>query len=466
MSLRTRLALLYVLLAAPALATFAIVVFLIAHKQVYASVDNGLRSRSAAITSSLAHVSGPLTPTDITLSAAALDRQAIAGDAFDILDTTGRVLYSSSHTSAGVPIERLPRSGSYQTITLDEDRVRTYLTPIIRLGQTNGYVETRTSLAQTEETLGDLRWVLALGGLSIAVLIGLPSYFLAGRALQPVSSASRLAREIEATGDFSRRLPEVRGRGDLAELTSTLNNLIQRVDQMMAAQRDFLAESSHELRRPLTIIRTNIDVMNDPRLSPEDRESIEKEMRAEAQAMSRLITDLLLLAREQRVEMKQQRFNLTAVCEHAIEVTKLRFGDRHVFDVSLEPGLEYVGDQDQFLRVLENLLENACIYTPGAGRVTFDLRREADSLHISVSDNGVGISEADQPRIFDRFYRAAGSQAIKPDGFGLGLAIVKHVVVSHGGTIALLSREGAGSMFSIDLPILDPPPQEGAQPIF
>lgn len=452
MSLRVRLALLYALLAAPTLAVFAVAVFLVARNRVYDSVDQTLVNRANVVTSSLAHVDPSLSTSDIAASAAALDRLAVSGDAFQLFDASGRRVYSSDGTGAGAAPEVRLASSSFRTLDEAGQRTRSYTAPIVRLGTSAGSVQVTTSLAQADSTLADLRWILVLGGVGIALLIAVPAYLLAGHALAPVSRASNLAREIEETGDFTRRMPAVSGSGDLAELTRTLNSLIGRVDEMMKAQRAFLADSSHELRRPLTIIRTNIDVMNDPRLTHEERETIEAEMREEAQSMSKLITDLHLLAREQLVEMRCEPFDLSKVCEAAVESTLRRYGHLHEFDAQIPPAIDAVGDDEQMERVLINLLENAAVYTPTPGRIRFLLESRENALRIVVSDTGIGMSEEDSQHVFERFYRAKGSQQIKPDGFGLGLAIVKHIVDSHQGTIRVRSVLGKGTSFCIDLP--------------
>ena len=152
-------------------------------------------------------------------------------------------------------------------------------------------------LKQTDNALEEMRATFAVGVLLILMLTGGPAYLLAGRALQPMRTVSQRAAEIERTGDFERTLPPS-GSGDTAELVETFNAMIGRVHRMLLAQRDFLANSSHELRRPLTVIRTYIDVLEDPRLGEEERAASLREMREEAEMMAKLIADLLLISRE------------------------------------------------------------------------------------------------------------------------------------------------------------------------
>lgn len=452
MSLRGRLAFIYVLLAAPALAVFGVAVYVVARDRVYDSVDRTLANRAHLVTSSIGHVFGPLTQADIDSSMAALDRLSASGDSFVLFDASGQPIYSTEGLGSAGPLDSDGGASRYSIETTANERIRIYRAPIVRVGTTAGAIEVRTSLAQADDTLADLRWILILGGITASGAIALPAYALAGKALEPVSRASNLARDIEQTGDFSRRMPEVNGGGDLADLTRTLNSLIVRVDQMMKAQRAFLADSSHELRRPLTIIRTNIDVINDPRLSPEERQSIELEMREEAQSMSRLIADLHLLAREQLVETRFEPFDLSKVCEATMESILRHYGHLHDFEAEIPPAVQFIGDSDRIERAIVNLLENACIYTPSRGTIRLRLLRTAKSVQVVITDTGIGLSEEDAARVFERFYRARGSQAMKPDGFGLGLAIVKQIVEAHEGTIRLRSTPGMGSSFLIELP--------------
>ena len=174
-------------------------------------------------------------------------------------------------------------------------RLRVLYEPIVRNGETVGSVVAGQSLHETDVALDEIRKVFIFGGLGVLLLTAAPTYFLARRALYPVRQVSQLARDVERTADFTRRLPRPRGGGEMKELVDTFNAMIDRVEESLLAQRSFLADSSHELRRPLTVLRTNIDILNDPALPAEEREACFREARAEAEAMSRLLSDLLLL---------------------------------------------------------------------------------------------------------------------------------------------------------------------------
>ncbi len=455
MALRVRLTLLYVVLLAVALAAFGLLVYVIAAKRIYDGVDDTLSIQAEAVVSALQPLSGsPLSDQDIAHNRLALDSQTTADALFQIRDLEGRALYSALQpANRDLP---LPKQ-----VTLDEpvsfsrkvggQRFRILYQPIVRDGETLGSVEVGQSLAETDAALDEIRYVLIAGGLSVLLVTSVSAYLVAGRALNPVRQLSRLARHIERTADFSRRLAKPQGGGEMRELIATFNAMIGRVERTLAGQRAFLADSSHELRRPLTVLRTNIDILSDPALPAEEREASLQEMRTEAEAMSRLLSDLLLLSREESQAIVRAPVDYTALCEQA--VTRLRAqDDRHELVAEAAAGVRVLGDKERLAQMLWNLLQNARLYTPDGGRIELRLRHTDGSARVEIRDTGVGISEDDLPHIFERFYRGQIARANHTDGAGLGLAIVKYVAEAHGGTVRASSRPGRGSTFVVQLP--------------
>jgi signal transduction histidine kinase len=326
----------------------------------------------------------------------------------------------------------------------------------MRDGQTLGSLVAGQSLQETDEALDEIRKVFIFGGLAVLLLTSAPTYALARRALNPVRQVSQLARDIERTADFSRRLPTPRAGGEMGELVGTFNAMIDRVEEALLAQRSFLADSSHELRRPLTVLRTNVDILNDPALPAEEREACLGEMRAEAKAMSRLLSDLLLLSREEKQAIGEAPVDYSSLCEQA--TAQLRAQDvRHRTIVDVTPRLHVMGDRERLAQMLWNLLENAAQYTPDGGRIELHLRSVDGVARVEVQDTGIGIAEEDLPHVFDRFYRGHGARIIREDGAGLGLAIVKYVAEAHGGMVTVSSEPGRGTTFSVDIPLVAKP---------
>lgn len=274
------------------------------------------------------------------------------------------------------------------------------------------------------------------------------TYVLAWQALDPVRELSRLASEIERTADFSKRL-QPRGGAEMKELIETFNAMIRRVEKALLSQRAFLADSSHELRRPLTVLRANIDVLKDPGIDRDQREACLREMSTDAENMGRLLSDLLLLAREEAQAIEHAPVDYTAVCSDV--ATRLKARDhRHEVVFEIEDGVRLRGDKERLSQMLSNLLDNASAYTPEGGRIEFKLKSSDHVARVELRDTGEGISADDLPHIFERFYRGDG--AVRRDGVGLGLSIVKYIAEAHGGSVKASSEPGHGSVFTVDLP--------------
>jgi len=453
LSLRLRLTAVYLLLLVPALVLLSVAVYFLSRERTYDAVDENLRAKAQAVESALEHVLGPITETDIEQARNGLDRQALEGAVFQLRSPDGSVAYSSLGVGRELPETRIgvPATG-FATEEVLGTRTRILVEPVVRVGALSAFIESRTSLQLADQSIADIRNVLGVGVALIVVATAVPAYVVAGRAIDPVRQVSRLAKEIERTADFTRRLPLGGADSEMRELTATFNAMIDRVDKMIQAQRAFLADSSHEMRRPLTILRTNIDVINDPRLTEAERRAIEEEMREEAEAMSRLISELLLLSREGRPAVAAREVDLSALAERVWEAARTAH-PRHLFLKEIEPGIVLEGDSDHLERALANLLQNAALYTPGQGRISLKVRRENTNAVLDVADTGIGMSAEDAEHAFDRFYRGAGAHAIRTDGFGLGLAIVKLVVDAHGGSVSVSSRLGQGTTFTVSLPL-------------
>ncbi len=453
MSLQLRLTLLFLVLAAPVLTIFGATVYLVSRDRLYAGVDQSLLSRAQTVHSAIQRSDGPLTQDDIDSSRRGLDRLSLDGASFEVLDPDFHLLYSSNGAFSDFRKGGAsPAAPAYATARLDDSNLRVLTLPLESIGKFIGYVEATNSLQLVDSSLSRIRQVLILGALIVLVVTAFPAYLLAGRAIDPVRKVSRLARELEETADFSRRLERSAASGEMQELTDTFNRMVERVEKMIQAQRAFLADSSHELRRPLTLLRTNIDVINDPGLSEDGRRQVESEMRNEAEAMSRLVSNLVLLSREGQLAFALGDVDLSELCERCIDQVRLGF-PRHRFLAELTPEVWASLDEERFSQVLTNLLQNAATYSPKDGIVLLSLHRDDDAVLIEVVDYGFGMNEADVAHAFDRFYRGGSARELRTDGFGLGLAIVRHVVEAHHGRVELSSHLGEGTRVRIRLPL-------------
>jgi signal transduction histidine kinase len=308
----------------------------------------------------------------------------------------------------------------------------------------------------------------ALGVLFVASLgVG---WVVAGRVLRPIGRITAVARDIQAT-DLSRRIELPGPEDELKQLADTFDAMLARLDAAFAAQRQFVADASHELRNPLAIIRTNVDVaLADPRADPDDLRHTIVVVRRASDRMARLVDDLLALARRQEPILEHEPVDLGAAIVEASDDFMVPAAARGiVLDRAIAPGVIVIGDRDALKRAVANLLENAVRLAPAGSRIRLATGSEGDRAWIAVADEGPGIAPEDQAHVFDRFWRADKARARADGGTGLGLAIVRQIAESHGGQIRLQSKPGVGSSFVIWLPV-DPaaeltPRAPGATPL-
>ncbi|HZD00852.1 MAG TPA: HAMP domain-containing sensor histidine kinase [Actinomycetes bacterium] len=327
-----------------------------------------------------------------------------------------------------------------------------------------GEVTVARSLDGVESSLRSLRTILLAGGLAVLLAAALLGSGLAAALLRPLARMRTTAQAIGDARDFTRRMP-VEGnprnpRDELARLSTSFNQMLDELERShvnlqntLDAQRRFVADASHELRTPITAIRTNAEFLSRvPGARPEDREAALKDVLAEMRRMEALVGDLLALARLEAATrpVPRRAFRL----DHLLADIH-RDAARHATDgvdvrVGAMPEAWVLGDRDDLRRGIWNLIDNALKYTR-AGWVQLSLAVRDGRAEVRIADSGMGIAEAEVERVFDRFWRAPGVRGMA--GSGLGLAITKWVVELHGGTISLESEVGRGTVFIVGLPV-------------
>jgi len=290
----------------------------------------------------------------------------------------------------------------------------------------------------------------------LAALVG---WLLADRTLGPVG---RMIDELEAITDgrsLHRRLPGGGAHPDeLGRLANTINGLLARLETSFSAMRRFVADASHELKTPLTVMRAGVErALTEPRTAPEALVPLEETLE-EIQRTTELVDALLTLARvdEGRLELHRERVDLGEVLREVHETAQI-LGDEARVTVTLElpdESLVVEADRGRIRQLVMNLATNAVKYTNAGGGVWLTLTGTPQAATISVRDTGVGIAPGDVGRVFDRFWRAdpARSRTGERPGIGLGLSISKWIAEAHGGSIAVTSRPGRGSTFTVTLP--------------
>lgn len=308
-----------------------------------------------------------------------------------------------------------------------------------------------------------------LGQFSVAILVFLAAcgfvvaWLLAGRALRPIGAIATAAHEIEAT-DLSRRIALEGPRDELRSLADTFDALLARLERAFESERRFIADASHELRNPLSIISANVAELEAQReRSPELAEEITAIRRA-TDRMARLLDDLVLVARAQSPTSDVGSVDVAALLrELADDYTHVAAGPGLSVELAVAPGLVISGDRAALERAVTNLVDNALRYAPEGTAVGIRAGREDGWAWITIRDEGPGIPEAERSLVFTRRWRRADGSA----GVGLGLAIVRQIVQAHGGEVRVDDASSSGgALFTLWLPVEErgrPPQRPPAQ---
>lgn len=315
-----------------------------------------------------------------------------------------------------------------------------------------GFVQTAASLRQVSNAQTTLLLVLVGGGVLSVALAAVIGYLSASRALKPLKAITQTALQITRADDLSRRIPITNTGDEVGRLSAAFNESLERLERLFNAQRRFLADVSHELRTPLTAIRGNVDLLE--RMGGADRESL-RDIRSEAERMTRLVGDLLVLAQADsgNLPLAKTPVSLDTLLLEVVREVQVLAGSVQVTigDIDQVP---FVGDRDRLKQVVLNLVTNSLKFTPEGGRITLGLARVNDWARLTVSDNGLGIPPDELTRIFDRFYRVDKARSRAMGGAGLGLSIAQRITQMHGGRIEATSEGvGKGATFSVWLPL-------------
>ncbi|HEV2980953.1 MAG TPA: HAMP domain-containing sensor histidine kinase [Solirubrobacteraceae bacterium] len=378
---------------------------------------------------------------------------------FQLLGDKGQVLVPPGGGSVTLPTDAravaLARSGGPSYVSearIGSDHLRV-LTAALAGGSPARAVEIARSLNEVDHTLSDLRLILiavALGGVAVAALLGA----LVSRAVvAPVSRLTAAAEHIAKTQDMTGRIPP-RGGGELSRLAVSFNAMLdaleasmRALDASVRAQRQLVADTSHELRTPVASVRANIEVLQQSYdLSVEERERLLNDVVVQLEDLTELINDVIELAREDELSQAREELRLDEIVAEAIDRARL-----HAPHARIEAELQetvVLGDAARLARAVNNLLDNALKFSPDDSSVEVVLR----DGELAVRDHGPGIDPAELPHVFDRFYR--GQNARPLPGSGLGLAIVRRVAETHGGRVSAGAASGGGLVVRLWLPAL------------
>jgi signal transduction histidine kinase len=343
-----------------------------------------------------------------------------------------------------------------------------------------GVLQAAIPIGTFEKFFNALQYMLAFLALLTILIAASFGWFMARKALKPIDQVIAAANRIEKGDDLERRIEYNGPNDEIGRLTDTINGMLARMqviyselNEAYRAQRRFVSDASHELRTPLTTIRGNVDLLekmwkqppgSDQSVNPDKMEiSLEamQDIAGEAQRMSRLVNNLLALARaDAGFQMEKTQQELVPLVEEVVRRAQFlpRKADWEVGDLDELEGAIVLGNRDYIQQLLFILIENAFKYTPH-GVVKLDALRSRDQVGIRITDTGIGMDKEEIPLIFERFYRADPSRG-ETSGTGLGLSIAKWIIDEHKGSIEVITSKEKGSTFIIWFPSSFSPPQE------
>lgn len=377
-----------------------------------------------------------------------------------LYDQAGVQLEASTqgNTPPRLPAPAPQRGNGRTSITTDrlpEGDWRTLTTPVKENGTVVGLLQVAQPEEPTETALRQLALLMGFGAPLTIILASAGGLFLASRALDPIDRITRMAQRIGAE-DLSQRLGLPPGEDEVARLASTFDDMLDRLDQAFIRERQFTADASHELRTPLAVLTAQADLALEHDRRPAEYRRALREIQDEAQRMSRLLSELLVLARSDsgRDDLEREPLDLARLAADTVAtLAPLAEASGVALAVVGPVPAPVLGDQTRLTQLVINLVDNALKYTPEGGSVYVNVAVDAGQAVLQVRDTGVGIAAEHLPHLFERFYRVDAARSRDEGGAGLGLAIAEWIVRAHHGAITAASALGGGTTFTVRLPL-------------
>jgi two-component system sensor histidine kinase MprB len=450
MSLRQRVSIASAAVVALVIALALLTCYLVVRDELIRQIDKELRTQAALITNHF-QTGEPLPGMSAAAGGSAQYFQAVFPDGQTIAGATGQPQLPQVQQARAVA------SGTAKpyltSVHAGAAHLRMYTFEVSGFnydGQTTVAIQLARPLNETDNVLARLKLLLALvflAGVALAALLG---RMAARRVLAPLAEVTATAQLIGETDDLSQRLT-VGADDEVGQLSDRFNVMLERLeasrgelDESVRAQRQLVADASHELRTPITSLRTNIEVLlAGGKLAAGDRQRLLADVVEQTEELSTLVSDLIEVARGDLPSSSLSDIRLDAVAEES-----LARGRRNSPEVEFLATLAPVvvrGNGERLARAINNLLDNAVLHS-GGRRVELTV----DAAGVTVRDHGPGIAASDLPHIFDRFYRGAGSRGSQ--GSGLGLAIVRQVAETHGGSVSAANAADGGAVVTLKLP--------------
>lgn len=465
-SIRVRLTAWYLAMLALGLAVFGVGSWFAMRASAFHTIDEELEDRIRGVEKFMQIQIASLSPVEIRDEFREHSVLGPGGDLFQVCNEKGEWLYRSAVLeNSQVPIhgpDQLGGAAVFEDLVVQSTPVR-FATRRVVVNDHPYSIQVAAPLNEFYEALERFRLILwfSVPLLLIGATVG--GFWISRRALQPVDQITAAAESISIQS-LSDRLDVPNTADELQRLSETLNRMLARLNSSVQRMSQFTADASHELRAPVSLIRTTAELAaNGGRTNAEYHEDM-AQILAEAERTSRLINSLLLLARADAGEDGLQRefTNLATSVREAIDQGRTLAAERHIeltADIGKKP-IVVLGDAEALRRLAFILIDNAIKYNNEGGSVQVALGSDDGHAVCTVRDSGIGIAEEDQRHIFDRFWRADKVRSRGAGGAGLGLSIARWIVERHQGTIEVRSEVGKGTTLTLKLPTIHVSRQE------
>jgi heavy metal sensor kinase len=459
LSIGSRLTLWYLAIFAAAQLLFGIAMWFALRQELYGVADSALNAQIEDLTNFLkSQKKKNMTVLKLREEASEAYDLEHSGDFLQIYDEDGNWIFRArwlQNNQFALLAPAAVKDRSFQNVWIATRPFR-FITQRIEVNGRSYTVQTGVPTEQIIATLSLFRRYLLMFAPLLLLAAASGGYWLSHKALSPVDALTRTARSIGGS-NLGERLEKLNTGDELQRLSDTLNEMLARIESAFLRVTQFTADASHELRTPISLIRTEAEItLRRSRGDAEYREAL-RHILLEAERTSSLVEELLSLARADsgRESLHLAPLDLrAAIVETAGEWRQLIEARNLQFKEELaDCGLPVLADRSAVQRLLAILLDNAVKYTPSPGVIEIRLEASGGNAVLTVRDSGIGIAEHDQTKIFERFYRVDQARSRELGGAGIGLAIADWIVRQHGGSLSVQSSIGNGSTFFVELPL-------------
>ena len=482
MTIRLRLTFWYTALLGTTLILFSVVVYSALANNLRAQVEQDAARQANEVASALTQQlqldvlivrNSPtrvqIPELDFFASASGVQLVGLDGMILKRSSTLGATAVPEFRTALGPISER--KEHVYYTDAGSDTQLLVYSVPLITGDAVIGAVQVIKSVTAVDNALRQISRYLILGTALSLVLAAIVGAFLARRALAPIDTITETAGEIANTRDLGQRLTIAEDSSEVGRLAATFNAMLDHIEQLFDTQQRLIADVSHELRTPLTTVQGNIELLQRMAVSTNNRDGaisedllneVLDEVEAETSRMSKMISDLLLIAQADSGVLQIQKEAVemdTLVLDVYRQGQKIAERQKGPGALEIHLGSEdqalVCGDRERLRQLLLNLMDNAIKYTPAGGIITIGLKNVDGWVQVSVADTGIGITPENQKLVFERFYRTDKARSREMGGSGLGLSIVQWIAAAHEGFVTVTSELNVGSTFTLCLPLAD-----------